>query len=205
MPGTGWAACARTVPPSGAGLGSTIRGYRLRHAPVAPELPAAAPTVDDRPLRGRRPQILECLLAAVGEDDGAPELHDLFAAAELVDEERVELLDVTDADVEQEVITACQDEHCHHLWHGQGVVVEAFDEVSAEWSYLGEDERLDRPAEGGEVNLGVEAGDHASGLEAPDSFGACRCGHADDLCEVTQREPGVSLKFSNYLAVDSIK
>jgi hypothetical protein len=145
------------------------------------------------------------LLAAVGEDDGAPELHDLLAAAELVDEERVQVLDVTDADVEQEVITACQDEHCHHFWHGQGVVVEAVDEVSTEGSYLGEDERLDRPAQGREVDLGVEAGDHASGLEAPDSFRACRCGHADDLGEVTQREPGISLEFSHDLAIDSIK
>lgn len=117
----------------------------------------------------------------------------------------MQLRDVTDADMEQEVITACQDEHCHHLWHGQGVVVETLDDVSAEWSYLGEDECLNGPSEGGEVNLGVKAGDHASRLEAPDAFRARRCGHTDELCEVTQREPGVSLKFSNYLAVDSIK
>jgi hypothetical protein len=84
-------------------------------------------------------------------------------------------------------------------------VVETLDEVSAKGSYLGEDECLNRASEGGEVNLGVEAGDHASRLEAPDSFRARRCGHVDDLGEVAQREPGVSLKFSNDLAVDSIK
>ena len=117
----------------------------------------------------------------------------------------MQLLDVTDTDMEQEVITACQDEHCHYFGHGQGVVLETLDEVSAEGSYLGEDERLNGASQGGEVNLGVEAGDHASRLEAPDSFRARRCGHVDDLGEVTQREPGVALQFSNDMAVDSIK
>lgn len=106
------------------------------------------------------------------EDDGGAEADDLAAAAEAVEEEGLEVFDVLDGDVDDEVVAACEDEDGEDLGEGDHGVVEVVDDAAGEWADLDGDQGLDVAAEGGEVDLGGEAGDDTAFAEEADAFEA---------------------------------
>jgi hypothetical protein len=140
-------------------------------------------------------EVFEGSLLTMGVDDRAAELDDLTPAAELVDQEGMEVLDVRYCDVQEEVVSAGQDEDGHDLGHGQRIAVEGGDEISTQWSDLGEHHGLYRTAEAGQVHGGVESCDDLGRLQSADPFGAGRGCDSDDLCEVAHGNAGVSLQL----------
>jgi hypothetical protein len=82
----------------------------------------------------------------------------------------VEGVGVRYGDVEQEVVSAGDDEDADGLGDAVGPVAERFDVLVGRWADADRDQRLHVAAQGGKVGLGVVAADHAALAKDADSL-----------------------------------
>ncbi len=106
------------------------------------------------------------MVAQVLVDDAGPDVGHLGTLGQLVDHEGVQVLVVGHGHVQQEVLAAGDHEHADGVGQARGPVPEGLDGAPGRGADPDSDQRLDRPADGGEVN--VEQG---AGPGGPDAAG----------------------------------
>jgi Protein of unknown function (DUF2000) len=104
--------------------------------------------------RWRRPRVAEVFV-----DDAGPDVGHLGPLGELVDDEGVELLVVGHRHVEQEVLAAGDDEYTDGVREPGRPVAEGLDVAPRRRPDPDGDQRLDRAADGGEVDVEQGAAD----------------------------------------------
>jgi hypothetical protein len=120
--------------------------------------------------------------AGVSENDRRAEADNVFAGAEAVDEEGVQVFVGREADVEEEVVAAGEHKDRHDLGQTREVVLERVDAGAPKWADGDGDERLNGTPDRGQVDLCVVPAEHALPVQAAYAFEAGRCGDTQRLC-----------------------
>ena len=135
------------------------------------------------------------------ENDRGSHIGHLGASGEPVDDEGVEGISVGDADMDQEVLGTRDDENIKGLRQPAGEIAEGLDSLAGGWADAYRDERLDGPAEGIQVDVGMKAPEHSSSSQCANSLQRRRGRDADPIGESPVSQPCICLELSHQCRI----
>jgi hypothetical protein len=135
------------------------------------------------------------------ENDRGSHIGDLGTSGKPVDDEGIEGLGVGDADMDQEVLGTRDNENIKGLRQPASEVAEGLDALAGGRADAYCDERLYRPAEGIQVDVGMKAPEHSSSSQCADSLQRRRGCDADPLGEGPVRQPCICLELSHQRCI----